>query len=458
MGKKRKKSGCMPHYNALSRLSRYILFVALISVVIIAATLLFNPRAAFSWPDAILLIACFVQSFLVLYIVHWIFHKSDLSLDAVIKFFAAGFVIAVPSAVIFETLVTNLILVGAWAVYECFTLLIGDEYATWMASHYHIVLIIGELFNAYIVAALIEELCKYYTFRSVEHPDLIFLTGLDRQAHDSHVLEGGKVAYPFTSHQVSDLNRSKSFESHRSNLSTDIIDKKSTTEEYHEDDQDVRSPRQKAAAVTTAMISVAVGLACAENMMYVFILGGPSGTVQNEHRGDMYEGWIVLLFRSLFPIHALAAAIQSINMIRKFVEGSKDNNHRIGVGRIILPAVLLHGTFDAILLGINIYIDSTWEAYLEANDGNEGEGEPYNPTVVNFVAFSIICLVTIIGFIWYYRQNRRQRQRLILLEEEEKAAMEAPSYSCPEVTPSTQSVPKGQDQPLQEVTRDRMLI
>lgn len=50
-----------------------------------------NPRADFSLQDAIVLIATFVLSFLVLLVVHGIFHKSDLSLDAVIKLFAAGF-------------------------------------------------------------------------------------------------------------------------------------------------------------------------------------------------------------------------------------------------------------------------------------------------------------------------------------------------------------------------------
>ena len=35
---------------------------------------------------------------IVLFIVHWIFHKSDLSFDAVVKFYATGFIIATPTA------------------------------------------------------------------------------------------------------------------------------------------------------------------------------------------------------------------------------------------------------------------------------------------------------------------------------------------------------------------------
>lgn len=432
MGKKRKKGGFVPHYNALSRLSRYILCTAAAVLTIILATLLFNPRAAFSWPDAVLLISTFVQSFLVLYIVHWIFHKSDLSLDAVIKFFAAGFVIAVPSAVFFEGVLVNIILVSAWTVYEICQSLIGEGFAEWMASNYRWVWVLGELFNAYIVAAVTEELCKYYTFRSVEHPDLIFLTGLDRKSHDEHTVEGGLVAYPFGAHNVSDLNRSKSFDTQKSgeDKRSKILPSAHTLEEFYEDENDVRTYRQKAAAVTTGMISVAVGLACAENMMYVFLLGGAKGTSSSnaEHRGDVYEEWIVLLFRSIFPIHALAAALQSINMVRKFVEGSNHNNHRIGVGRIILPAVILHGTFDAILMGINVYIESAWDAYLEENEGNIGEGEPYNPTTVNFAAWSAICITTLIGFLWWLQEHRSQQARLTVLEEKEK---EEPTYISP---------------------------
>lgn len=438
MGKKRRKSGFLPHFNALSRLSRYILSTAGLTTLIIVLTLLFNPRAGFSWPDAVLLLATFAQSFLVLYVVHWLFHKSDLSLDAVIKFFAAGFVIAVPSAVFFEGILVNIILISAWTIFELCQSLIGDDFAMWMASNYKVIWVLGELFNAYIVAAVTEELCKYYTFRCVEHPDLIFLTGLDRKSHDEHAADGGLTSYPFSGHKVSDLNRNKSFDTQRSHEEKlkRMLPSTNTTEEFYEDENDVRTYRQKAAAVTTGMISVAVGLACAENMMYVFLLGGARGNSVPEHRGDVYEDWIVLLFRSVFPIHALAAALQSTNMVRKFVEGSLSNNHRIGVGRIILPAVILHGTFDAILMGINVYVESAWDVYLEENEGRIGDGEPYNPTHVNFAAWCSICLVTLIGLLWYIGEHRDQQARLLVLEEEEK---EGPSYISP-ISPGGTSV------------------
>jgi hypothetical protein len=189
--------------------------------------------------------------------------------------------------------------------------------------------------------------------------------------------------------------------------------------------------------VTTAMISVAVGLACAENFLYVFLLGGTSGgssSAASDATGGSYlEEWIVLLFRSIFPVHALAAAMQSVNMIRKFVETDEVNGHRIGVGRIILPAVIMHGSFDAILLGINVFIETSWDNYLERNGYVvDPENPPYNPVIVNGVAWFSIIFVMLLGVAWYIRENRNQRVRLILLEEQEKARESgSPAYTSP---------------------------
>jgi hypothetical protein len=430
LGKTRRKAGIMPHFYALSRLSRYILlgFTGVLTVILL--TLLINPRASFSLPDAIVLLATFGQSFLVLYVVHWIFHKSDLSLDAVIKFFATGFLIATPTAFFFEGLIVNCILVVSYSFYSLLVWIQGDDFVNFVITYWRFIWIFGELINAYLVAAVTEELCKYYSFRAVEHPDLIFLTGLDREANDNSAVDGGHIKYSFSSHQVSNLNRANSFgsvSSHRSSTSRNSelpgILRTTTEEEFYEDENDARTYRQKAAAVTTGMIGVAVGLACAENFLYVFVLGGAQES-EDGRSGGVLEEWVVLLFRSVFPIHALAAAMQSINMIRKFVECTDDKSHRIGVGRIILPAVLLHGSFDAILMSINVFIESSWDKYLEENQGNEGNGVPYNALVVNLVAWASIICVMLLGILWYYRENRAQRLRLILLEERDKAREE----------------------------------
>lgn len=430
MGHTERMSGIMPHYNALSRLSRYIVIVFFLILVAVGVTLVLNPRAAFSWQDMVILSATFMQSFLVLFIVHWIFHKSDLSLDAVIKFFAAGFLIAVPTAVFFEGLLVNITIFGGLIVYYAGALMTGDSFSKFVFEHWRAIWILGELFNAYVVAAITEELCKYYVFRAVEHPDLLFLTGLQREQQvDEDTYDGGLVKYPFASHQVQniiyDQNQSQGkWKGRHSRSSPMLRDTATIDEEIMEDIKDVRTYRQKAMAITTGMISVAVGLSCAENCLYVFVLGGALGNssaVSDDTRpNDVMEAWIVLFFRSIFPVHALAAAMQSINMVRKFVESSHENGHRIGVGRIVLPAIILHGTFDAILLGINVFVETAWDKYLAENEGNITEEDPYNAFIVNLSAWISITAVMLIGLLWYYLQNRSQRLRLIMLEETSK--------------------------------------
>jgi hypothetical protein len=155
----------------------------------------------------------------------------------------------------------------------------------------------------------------------------------------------------------------------------------------------------------------------------LFVLGGSESNSGDVQSGGVIEEWIVLLFRSLFPVHALAAAMQSVNVIRKYVECDTDNTHRIGVGRIILPAVIMHGTFDAVLLSINIFIETSWDNYLKENEGNfDPDDPPYNPVVVNLVAWFSLVFVMFSGLGWYYREHRLQTLRLMVLEEKEKAA------------------------------------
>jgi hypothetical protein len=449
------KDGMLTHIQALSRLSRYILVGFIFCFITIAATLMFNPRASFSWPDLVILVATFGQSFVVLFFVHWIFHKSDLSLDAVIKFFAAGFLIAVPGAFFFEGMLVNITLTIAYAGYAI-GVKMSQTFTIWVVDNYKWLWILAELFNAYIVAAITEELCKYYTFRCVEHPDLIFLTGLAKESQDERAVAGGIVKYPFSANQVEETNKRDIYEddddrsviSRASHRSTGRKNRNSTVssgptidlnplpvdDEFQEDEHDIRTHRQKAMAVTTGMISVAVGLACAENFLYVFLLGGSEANAGDVQSGGVIEEWIVLLFRSLFPIHALAAAMQSVNVIRKYIECDTDYTQRIGVYRIILPAVIMHGSFDAVLLGINIFIESAWDSYLKENEGNFDENNPpYNPILVNLVAWvSLICIM-IAGLSWYYRENPLQRKRLMVLEEKEKATtVTGPTYRGPE--------------------------
>ena len=104
----------------------------------------------------------------------------------------------------------------------------------------------------------------------------------------------------------------------------------------------------------------------------------------------------MLLFRSLFPVHALCAALQSTSIIRKFLENDEAGSKRIGAGRIVLPAILLHGSFDAVIMIVSSCIDR----YSNSQ------------SIVNAIGGCSLIIVMLGFTVWYYIQNRQQKHRL----------------------------------------------
>mmetsp|Transcript_23547 Transcript_23547/g.32948 ORF Transcript_23547/g.32948 Transcript_23547/m.32948 type:complete len:547 (+) Transcript_23547:40-1680(+) len=82
----------------------------------------------------------------------------------------------------------------------------------------------------------------------------------------------------------------------------------------------LRSPR----AVCIALVSAALGFATKENLQYVFSVGRSN-----------YEGELALLgLRSLFPVHAICAGIQAVQMIKR------DFQHiPLSLPKLLAPAV-----------------------------------------------------------------------------------------------------------------------
>ena len=445
----------MTHLNALSKLSKILIVAFFLIVLAIVLTERLNPRATFSWADALVLIATFVQSFIVIFVVHGIFHKSDLSLDAVIKFFAAGFLIGMPTAFLFEAFVMNLLIAILYSVYYPLATFVGDSFLDWVSDNYHSLYMGMEVVIAFIVASCVEEFCKYYTFRTVEHPDLLFLTGLDRSSRskDTNFDVGGTEFYPFSSHNASlAASRKGSFDSistfnrkigsnsrsHRGkagahpmlqNDDASIMSGESRVGE----ESDIRTLREQAAAITTAMISCAVGFACAENFIYVFFLGSDG------RYSKTLEELAILLFRSLFPVHALCAALQSVGVIRKFLE--KDEiSMSMGVGKIVFSAIVLHGLFDAVLMLANAHIENSWDKFyngeIELADNSK---YPYNAILVNVLVSVSVISIMLIGLLWYWYIHRNQSSRLKRIESRSESPQKESSRRLGYQSPSMSS-------------------
>lgn len=121
------------------------------------------------------------------------------------------------------------------------------------------------------------------------------------------------------------------------------------------------------------------------------------------------------MLRSLFPVHPLAAAIQSIGVCRRDLEG--DNS--IGIGRIIFPAVLLHGTFDFVLMIIAVVIGMRHiDEFLDPERQKTGEKIELTPADkrLNYISMACAFAMVLIGVVYYVKESRSQKKRLEEME------------------------------------------
>ena len=298
-------------------------------------------------------VATFSQAFIIIYLVHWNRNRFDLSLDAVIKYFSSGFVLCTFIAMAYEVMVSSVLQFFIFIILICGVMgevtpgmtnqQMNDLGKQFSKDHVGIFVVFVFL-NAYLVAALVEELSKYFGFWMLEHPDL---------------MDAKDIVVP--------------------------------TEDGQEINTNNCTLQSRGAAITIAMVAVATGFACSENLLYVFVYTPPS--VTNE-----------LVTRSLFPLHPLLAAIQSIGVVQRDLESDRKSQ----LGRLVFPAVLLHGSFDFMLM-ISALATSGTHSNTHGKDDKKSldDGIP--------MAISIGFMVT--GFYYYYCASKSQRQRLIELDQ-----------------------------------------
>ena len=272
-----------------------------------------------TWSSSLL---TFAHAAIFLAIVHWPYHRNDVSVDALIKYFCSGFILATTLAVSWE-LVLALILRTFMMI--LFTLL-GIDVA-YDADGYqgHLGFAAGKSFNyrdylkqfgnehpglhifyllvsSYCVAALVEEVCKYLGYRMVDHVD-VWSNAEVEKAIDIGIPEGlaeageadedevASCCHPDTlipSPQVID-DRTEDQQS----TQTDQNESKESSsyhlgrlfggDEEESNQPTVNSGRKGQAeapkrtlqsiggAVTVSMVACALGFACCENLVYMFV-------------------------------------------------------------------------------------------------------------------------------------------------------------------------------------------
>lgn len=233
--------------------------------------------------------------------------------------------------------------------------------------------IIYILLTAFLMSGLVEELCKYFGFVMVDHPDFC----------SEHELSKSKS---MISNQ---LRRSFSIESDdvESSCNTEQVPQDITSFEPSLQNRSLRSIR---AGVTVAMVAVAVGFTCCENILHIFVY----------NRSSLQSQITTLIAKSLFPVHPIAAAIQSIYVCRRDLE--KDSS--IGLGRVVLPSLLFHGTYDFALL----FISDTWKR----SQASQYFYSRHHQSHETIMTLCISLVITLCGGLFYVIQSKRQYDRL----------------------------------------------
>jgi RsiW-degrading membrane proteinase PrsW (M82 family) len=189
----------------------------------------------------------------------------DLSFDAVVKFFSCGFLFSTIWAFVYETAVTMLLSVVEYGVF--IPLFVSEEIddakgdmdmkkmAMAFMHDYLWLVIVALALNAFVVAALVEELCKYFGFWMVEHPDFL-------SPHDLDQL----VGISLTSSTEKDTVSAEHGEADDA-LAQDSTTRVNTTAAPVSD----KTLASTGAGITIAMVAAALGFACCENLMYIFV-------------------------------------------------------------------------------------------------------------------------------------------------------------------------------------------
>jgi len=126
-----------------------------------------------------------------------------------------------------------------------------------------------------------------------------------------------------------------------------------------------------------------------------------------------------LVVRCLFPIHPLAAALQSLGVCRRDLE--RDGSTQLG--RILFPAWLLHGSFDFALMAYSLIArilspeDDVGEDSTAGRDGNAAEDADSSLFVV-----SCVMVIPVLGVVYYFKEAWEQRDRLERLDKEVRVA------------------------------------
>jgi len=438
---------CLAHFKALSTLSRRILLSVLALFLFVTGLFLLPVRFP-KW-QVLILYCTFLQPVVFMFFVHWLWSRTDLSFDAVVKYFACGFFICTSNAVVFEwamSLVSRQFVMMVDRISSELFELFGDHpnamhahlHSTGSSGHierplwYQVAIAsLTAFINAAFVAGTTEEVCKYLCFWMVEHPDLelrnkvILSSPPDLESRNKlmRALSSTSPSAAAATHGKSPSPSAKDIVlGQMDRETTGLLSRNQGPSSYDPEQQQqvvmvapVASVVSIGEAITVAMITVALGFACAENLLYIFVYTPPGLGAEIS----------TLYVRCLFPIHPMAAALQSIGVCRRDLE--KDSS--VGIGRILWPAWLLHGTFDASLMAFTAIKKVLDRHNLETKNSHyypvappgiePGQGEAVDADQgVPFLMY--VMVVPFVAMLYFLNESFYQRERLEQLDRDNR--------------------------------------
>mmetsp|Transcript_14892 Transcript_14892/g.17248 ORF Transcript_14892/g.17248 Transcript_14892/m.17248 type:complete len:781 (+) Transcript_14892:212-2554(+) len=433
----------LAHVKAMSTLSKRILVAVSALFLFISLLVLLPIPISFPRFQVLILYGTFAQPVVFLLFVHWTWNLFDLSLDAVVKYAAAGFFICTSCAIVYEKItvkfaermVQGVQMVGAqWLKQYRERILeaeetqaesLPDEYGGNHGGYQHymlggpmgrggyqqyipppeayelIIAVIGALVQAFFVAAMVEEFCKYFAFMMMEHPDLAEEKIMLPPSTSTTATNGGDDNDEETETTgllgTRDLNPLSS----TTNTVTTVVVAAGTETKIFAPKASLVS---RGEAYTVAMVALALGFATAENLIYIFIYTKPN-----------FDSEISTLYiRCLFPIHPLCLAIQSISVVRRDLEKDKS----VGIGTIIFPAWMLHGCFDFALMGYSA-IHKVMVAHQTSSRTARGDAVPETASTGTGIPYLVyVMIIPFLAMVYFLYESALQRERLAKMDQE----------------------------------------
>lgn len=220
--------------------------VAAVLVVLILFALA-DIDSNFNFENMIVLLLTLGQAFFIEYLVHWRWNRFHLSFDSVVKYFACGFLLTTPMALVFEAIVSTVTTI-AWVLIVSLVVStdtdLADAFATdskkamkKLAVEHQGVFIFYLFLNSFVVAGLVEEMVKYFGYWMVIVPDLLPQDDVSTQSSEN-----------------GDANIDSEEGESRQGESSAVTNNGGNR----------ASAKSTGIGITVAMVSVALGFACCE--------------------------------------------------------------------------------------------------------------------------------------------------------------------------------------------------